>query len=68
MPDGSWSEGASSLIERVKQAVMAREITVAGSSEAFAGALQGQAVKTDMVEAQLSGLQAWVRGVQKICD
>ena len=68
IPDGSWLDGSLALIERVKQAVVDGDLSVPASSQAFALALQGQAKKTDIVEAQLVGLQTWVRGVQKICE
>ena len=67
-PAGSWTGGAQALISRVAKAVAGRELTVAASSQAFALALETQAVQTDQVEAQLVGLQTWVIGVKKNCD
>jgi hypothetical protein len=64
-PDGTWSVGAAALTKRVSEAVAARELSVPGAAQAFAIALEKQAMLTDETEALLSTLQFWARGVCK---
>ena len=65
IPDGSWSAGASALIERIAQAVAGGELSVPGAAQAFSVALGKQAVRLDESEDLRATLQYWVRGLCK---
>ena len=65
IPDGSWSAGASSLTERITQAVAGGELSVSGAAHAFSVAMGKQAALLDESEALRATMQFWVRNLCK---